>query len=118
MFVEIGKVQFVGKSTYGDLVGVETKSGNHHRIAMQWEKSSYFAPLFNRQLVNSLECNPCCDECIRPLKHILLALVRTIGSHRGHLTTAVTGPPQKNYDFKSRVIGGSRSPLCSVDRAS
>ena len=26
---------------------------------------------------------------------------------------AVTGPPPKNYDFKTRVIGGSRSPLCS-----
>ena len=26
-------------------------------------------------------------------------------------TTAVTGPPPKNYDFKTRVIGGSRSPL-------
>jgi hypothetical protein len=30
------------------------------------------------------------------------------------LTTAVTGPPPKNYDFKTRVIGGSRSPLCSA----
>jgi hypothetical protein len=28
------------------------------------------------------------------------------------ITTAVTGPPPKNYDFKTRVIGGSRSPLC------
>jgi hypothetical protein len=28
-------------------------------------------------------------------------------------TTAVTWPPQKTYDFKTRVIGGSRSPLCS-----
>ena len=27
------------------------------------------------------------------------------------LTTAVTGPPPKNYDFIIRVIGGSRSPL-------
>jgi hypothetical protein len=23
---------------------------------------------------------------------------------------AVTGPPPKDYDFKTRVIGGSRSP--------
>ena len=28
-------------------------------------------------------------------------------------TAAVTGPPPKNDDFKTRVIGGSRSPLCS-----
>jgi hypothetical protein len=27
------------------------------------------------------------------------------------ITTAVTGPPPKIFDFKSRVIGGSRSPL-------
>jgi hypothetical protein len=26
------------------------------------------------------------------------------------ITAAVTGPPPKNYDFKTRVIGGSRSP--------
>jgi hypothetical protein len=25
-------------------------------------------------------------------------------------TTAVTGPPPKNYDFKTQVTGGSRSP--------
>jgi hypothetical protein len=30
------------------------------------------------------------------------------------ITTAVTEPPPKNYDFKIRVIGGSRSPLCSA----
>jgi len=30
------------------------------------------------------------------------------------LTTAVTGPPPKDYDFKTRVIGGSGSPLCSL----
>jgi hypothetical protein len=30
------------------------------------------------------------------------------------ITAAVTGPPPKNYDFKSHVIGGSRSPLCSL----
>jgi len=29
------------------------------------------------------------------------------------ITYAVTGPPPMNYDFKTRVIGGSRSPLCS-----
>lgn len=29
-------------------------------------------------------------------------------------TAAVTGPPPKPYDFKTRVIGGSRSPLCYV----
>jgi hypothetical protein len=34
------------------------------------------------------------------------------------ITAAVTGPPPNNYDYKTRVIGGSRSPLCSVDRAS
>ena len=28
----------------------------------------------------------------------------------GDLTTAVTGPPPKSYDFKTCVIGGSRSP--------
>jgi hypothetical protein len=27
---------------------------------------------------------------------------------------AVTGPPPKDLDFKTRVIVGSRSPLCSV----
>jgi hypothetical protein len=27
------------------------------------------------------------------------------------LTTAVTGPPPKNFDFKTDAIGGSRSPL-------
>ena len=27
------------------------------------------------------------------------------------LTTAVTGPPPKHFDFKTRVIGGSGSPL-------
>ncbi len=26
------------------------------------------------------------------------------------VTTAVTGPPPRNYDFKTRVIGGSRLP--------
>jgi len=26
-------------------------------------------------------------------------------------TTAVTGPPPENHDFKTRVIGGSGSPL-------
>jgi hypothetical protein len=26
-------------------------------------------------------------------------------------TAAVSGPPPKNYDYKSRVIGGSGSPL-------
>jgi hypothetical protein len=26
---------------------------------------------------------------------------------RFRITTAVTGPPPKNYDFKTRVIGGS-----------
>ena len=26
------------------------------------------------------------------------------------LTVAVTGPPPRDYDFKTRVIGGSRSP--------
>jgi hypothetical protein len=26
------------------------------------------------------------------------------------LTAAVTGPPPRNYDFKTRAIGGSRSP--------
>jgi hypothetical protein len=31
-----------------------------------------------------------------------------------YITAAVTGPPPKNYDFKTRVIGGSRSPHCSV----
>ena len=30
------------------------------------------------------------------------------------ITAAVTGPPQKNYDFKTGVIGGSRSPHCSL----
>lgn len=27
-------------------------------------------------------------------------------------TTRLTGPRPKNYDFKPRVVGGSRSPLC------
>ena len=27
-------------------------------------------------------------------------------------TTAVTGPPPKNYDYKPRVIGGSLLPFC------
>jgi hypothetical protein len=27
------------------------------------------------------------------------------------ITAAVTGPPPQNYDFKTRVTGGSRSPL-------
>jgi hypothetical protein len=27
------------------------------------------------------------------------------------ITTAVTGPPPKDHDFKFRVIGGSRSPM-------
>src|SRR5688572_11620163 len=27
------------------------------------------------------------------------------------ITTAVTGPPPKDYDFAIRVLGGSRSPL-------
>jgi len=30
-----------------------------------------------------------------------------------HITVAVTGPPPKHYEFKSGVIGGSGSPLCS-----
>jgi hypothetical protein len=29
------------------------------------------------------------------------------GNFQG-ITAAVTGPPPKNYDFKTRVIGGSR----------
>lgn len=28
-----------------------------------------------------------------------------------HITTALTGPPSNDYDLKTRVIGGSRSPL-------
>lgn len=31
----------------------------------------------------------------------------------GRMTTAVTGPSLKSYDFTSRVVGGSRSPLGS-----
>jgi hypothetical protein len=31
------------------------------------------------------------------------------------VTTAVTGPPPKSYDFKTRVTGGSRSPHGSVE---
>jgi hypothetical protein len=27
------------------------------------------------------------------------------------ITLAVTGPPPKNHDFKTRVTGGSHSPL-------
>lgn len=30
------------------------------------------------------------------------------------LTAPFTGPPPKSYDFTTRVIGGSRSPLCSA----
>ncbi len=30
------------------------------------------------------------------------------------ITTAVTGPPPTNYDFTTRFIGGSRSPLGSA----
>jgi hypothetical protein len=30
-------------------------------------------------------------------------------------TTAVTGPPPQDFDFRTRVIGGSRSPLCSSE---
>jgi hypothetical protein len=32
----------------------------------------------------------------------------------GGRTTAVTGPPPRNHDFKTRVTGGSRSPHCSA----
>jgi hypothetical protein len=32
-------------------------------------------------------------------------------SDKSRRTTAVTGPPQKTYDIKTRVIGGSGSPL-------
>jgi hypothetical protein len=32
--------------------------------------------------------------------------------HLHRITTAVTGPPPNDYDFKTRVIGGSRSLLC------
>jgi hypothetical protein len=31
---------------------------------------------------------------------------------RGRRTAAVTGPPPKDFDFKTREIGGSGSPLC------
>jgi hypothetical protein len=37
-------------------------------------------------------------------------LQNTMGAVSSPLTAAVTGPPPKNYDFKSRVIGGSGSP--------
>jgi hypothetical protein len=36
----------------------------------------------------------------------------TRGRRRRCLTAAVTEPAPKNYDFKTRVIGGSHSPLC------
>jgi hypothetical protein len=39
-------------------------------------------------------------DCERLTSHL-------IGQSRKR-TTAVTGPPQKNVDFKTRVIGGSR----------
>ena len=37
-----------------------------------------------------------------------------VGSSIGCRTTAVTGPPPRDSDFKTREIGGTRSPHCSL----
>ena len=46
---------------------------------------------------------------LAPREHATVGASRTCC--QSWRTTAVTGPPPKNCDFKTRVIGGSRSPL-------
>jgi hypothetical protein len=53
---------------------------------------------------------------VRSMTILLPATKTPVGSHwfcLSRRTTAVTGPPPRNYDFKTRVIGGYRSPLGS-----